>query len=206
MERFFFFFFFPLLCSSVESTQCPGMENTSHECEEGERADESGATDEIFTSHAALKRSCVSSRCSLTWHRGTCSLPCRPTNAISEREVITRGRGGMFFSPCSLPASLFGNLATFWPAQGCWDRPVWPRGGMPRREQLGFDPLPFHHLCNYAQSRWNISHLCWSSELELRRVSHSFTKPSQGLSSWSSTKLLPYVGLKIWHSVLWCCW
>lgn len=46
MERLFFF---PLLCSSVESTQWPGMKTASHEVDKRERADETSFTDEIFT-------------------------------------------------------------------------------------------------------------------------------------------------------------
>lgn len=42
-------FFFPLLCSSVESTQWPGMKTASHEVDKRERADETSFTDEIFT-------------------------------------------------------------------------------------------------------------------------------------------------------------
>lgn len=83
----------------------------------------------------------------LTWHRGTRFPLRRPIYAISEREVITQERGGMFFILSSLPATLLeirllsGRLK----AGACCSRPVWQpaRGGMPPREHWGFDPQLF---------------------------------------------------------------
>lgn len=150
-KAFFFFFFFPLLCSSVESTQWPGMKTTSHEREERGRADESSSTDEIFTTEEVHSWTemlpCLLSVLFLTWHRGTCFPLCCPIYAISEGEVITQGWGGMFLILSSLPARLLeirllsGQLKD----GACWGRPVWqrPKRGMPQREQWGFDPYLF---------------------------------------------------------------
>lgn len=125
---------------------------------------------------AELKCFPVSSQCFfLMWHRGTCFPLCRPIYAISEREVITQGYGGMFFILSALPASLLeirllsGQLKD----AACWGRPVWHRQkrGMPQREQWGFDPyLSTISVIKPWTCPENISWLCrtfslWSSYL-----------------------------------------
>ena len=139
------------------------------------RADETGSTDEIFTSEEVHSRAemlpCLLSGLFLTWHRGTCFPLCRPIYAISEGEVITQGWGGMFFILSSLPASLLeirllsGQLKD----AACWGRPVWQRRkrGMPQREQRGFDPYLFTgSVIKPWTSTKNISQLCRSTQLE----------------------------------------
>lgn len=161
MERLFFF---PLLCSSVESTQWPGMKTTSHEVDKRERADETSFTDEIFTMEEVRNSTeilpCLHSMPFFFFFEvaqghllsAVSPLPPLQIYAISEREVITHGCGGMFFILSSLPASLL-EIALLFSQSACWGRPVWQtkeRREEPRRVQSGCDPyfLFFLHFCN----------------------------------------------------------
>lgn len=114
------FYLFPLLCSSVESTQRPGMKAASHERDERERTDETGSTDEIFTTeevHSWAETLPCLLLCAffLTWHRGTWFPLCCPIHAISEGEVITQGRRNVLH-PLLSASPPPGNPATFWSA------------------------------------------------------------------------------------------
>lgn len=87
----------------------------------------------------------------LTWHRGTCFPLCCPAYAISEREVITQGWGGMFFILSYLPASLLEIrlLSGRFKNSACWGRPVWHRPKKNATEgTVKLWSLPFHHVCN----------------------------------------------------------
>lgn len=149
------------------------MKTTSHEWGEKEKADESSSTDEIFTTEEVHSWTemlpCLLSVLFLTWHRGTRFPLCYPANAISEREVITQGWGGMFFILSSLPASLLKIrlLSGRFKNSAYWGRPFWhrPYRRMPQREQWSFDPyLITMSVIKLQASTENMDDLCWSTQ------------------------------------------
>lgn len=98
------------------------MKTASHEVDKRERADETSFTDEIFTMEEVRNSTeilpCLHSVPFFIFlfiffevaqgHLLSAVSPLSPLPiyAISEREVITHGCGGMFFILSSLPASL----------------------------------------------------------------------------------------------------
>lgn len=94
------------------------MKTASHEVDKRERADETSFTDEIFTMEEVRNSTeilpCLHSVPFFFFFEvaqghllsAVSLLSPLPIYAISEREVITHGCGGMFFILSSLPASL----------------------------------------------------------------------------------------------------
>lgn len=103
------------------------MKTASHEVDKRERADETSFTDEIFTMEEVRNSTeilpCLHSVLFFFFEvaqghllSAVFPLPPLPIYAISEREVITHGCGGMFFILSSLPASLLEIALLFSPS------------------------------------------------------------------------------------------